>query len=163
MRPLRIAGIGILALGLLAAASSQASADGRCIEARGEIVDQPTADNCPPDFTCIAGVVRLNHGIHGTSFFLLDSVAPGPSTAPGYRSVNGRIVFTLDDGDTITASETAISNQNLNAGTGHAGGVEDITGGTGRYAGASGFMYVDQHPDDHHFIAQIHGQICRAT
>lgn len=92
---------------------------------------------------------------------MLDSLERGPSTAPGYRSVNGWIEFTPQPGETITASETAISDQNLAAGTGHAGGVEDVTSGTGHYAGASGFRYVE-HPENGHFVARVHGQLCPA-
>ncbi len=52
---------------------------------------------------------------------------------------------------------------NPQTGTGHAGGTQQFTGGTGRYAGATGFTYLAQHFEDDHFVTQIRGEVCRAA
>jgi hypothetical protein len=87
---------------------------------------------------------------------------PAPSTSPGYRAVSGTITFTFNDGSTLTALETSIGNVDTASGLGHAGGTEEFTGGTGRYEGATGFAYLNQHFEVDHFVTQIQGEVCRA-
>jgi len=109
----------------------------------------------------VAGTVRGKHGFNGTDVFVLGSRADPPPTSPGYRPVSGTITYTFKDGSTLTALETSIGNVDTTTGLGHAGGTQEFTGGTGRYQGATGFTYLNQHFDTDHFVTEIHGEVCR--
>jgi hypothetical protein len=111
---------------------------------------------------CFVGTVQGKHGFNGTTVFVLGSRGEAPPTAPDQRPVTGTITYTFRDGSTLTALETSIGNVNPETGTGHAGGTQQITGGTGRYEGATGFAYLAQHFEDDHFVTQIWGEVCHA-
>ena len=109
----------------------------------------------------MAGTVRGKHGFNGTDVFVLGSRADPPPTSPGYRPVSGTITYTFNDGSTLTALETSIGNVDTTTGLGHAGGTQEFTGGSGRYQGATGFTYLNQHFDTDHFVTEIQGEVCR--
>ena len=53
-------------------------------------------------------------------------------------------------------------NIDTTTGSGHAGGTQEFTGGTGRYEGATGYTYLNQHFETDHFVTHIQGEVCRA-
>jgi hypothetical protein len=54
-----------------------------CLQAHAEIVSALTATGCTSSIgLCTAGTIDGNRGLNGTTFFTVDSAAPGPSTAP---------------------------------------------------------------------------------
>jgi len=109
----------------------------------------------------VAGTGRGKHGFNGTDVFVLGSCADPPSTSPGYRPVGGTITYTFKDGSTLTALETSIGNVDTATGAGHAGGTHEFTGGSGRYEGATGYSYLNQHFEVDHFVTQIQCEVCR--
>ncbi len=154
----------LTALAALLAGSSQAAAHPRCQDVEATIYDKVVDVGCPPPTqVCVAGTVRGKHGFNGTTVFVLGSRGEAPPTAPDQRPVTGTITYTFGNGSTLTASETSIGNVNPETGTGHAGGTQEFTGGTGRYAGATGFAYLAQHFEGDHFVTEIQGEVCRAT
>jgi len=164
MRSHRITGIAAVtaAVGVLAG-TSQATAHPRCEDVRATIEDKVVAEGCPPGIpVCVVGIVRGKHGFTGTTVFVLGSRGEAPPTAPDQRPVSGTITYTFEDGSTLTALETSIGNVNPETGTGHAGGTQQFTDGTGRYEGATGFTYLAQHFEDDHFVTQIQGEVCHA-
>ena len=165
MRTPRIIAIAAIpALAGILAGTSQAAAHPRCQEIDATIYDKVVDVGCPPPTqVCVIGTVRGKHGFDGTTVFVLGSRGEAPPTAPDQRPVTGTITYTFGNGSTLTASETSIGNVNPETGTGHAGGTQQITGGTGRYAGATGFAYLSQHFEVDHFVTEIQGEVCRAT
>jgi hypothetical protein len=150
---------------VLVAGPSQAYAHPDCQRIDATIYDKVVSEGCPPPAqVCVAGTVRGKHGFKATTVFVLGSRADPPATSPGYRPVSGTITYTFKDGSTLTALETAIGNVDTTAGSsgvGHAGGTQEFTGGTGRYEGATGYTYLNQHWDVDHFVTDIEGEVCR--
>lgn len=161
MRSLRITALAAFA-GVVVAAGT-AHAHPRCQQIDATISDKIVTVGCPPPSqACVVGTVHGNHGFNGTTLFVLGSRADAPSTSPGFVAVSGTITFTFEDGSTLTALETAISNVDTDTGLGHAGGTQEFTGGAGRYEGATGFTYLSQHFEVDHFVTQIRGEVCAA-
>ncbi|WP_432879302.1 hypothetical protein ACQPYH_32735 [Kribbella sp. CA-245084] len=161
MRTLRIAAVALASVGVVAG-SSVANAHPRCDQLDATISDKVVDVGCPPPTqVCVAGTFRGRHGFDGTSVFILGSRGEAPPTAPGYRPVSGTITYTFGDGSTLTALETSIGNVNTTTGTGHAGGTQEFTGGTGRYENATGYSYLNQHWETDHFVTTIQGEVCR--
>lgn len=145
------------------AGTSLANASPRCQQIDATIYDKVVTEGCPPPAqACVIGTVRGKHGFDAKTVFVLGSRADPPSTSPGYRAVSGTITYTFKDGATLTALETAIGNIDTTTGLGHAGGTQEFTGGTGRYEGATGFTYLNQHFETDHFVTRIQGEACRA-
>ena len=150
----------IAAIAVLTGAS-QAAAHPPCERIDATISDKVVDEGCPPPTqVCVIGTVRGKQGFNGTTVFVLGSRGEAPPTAPDQRPVTGTITYTFSDGSTLTARETSIGNVNPSTGTGHAGGTQEVTSGTGRYAGASGFAYLAQHFEDDHFVTEIQGEVC---
>ncbi|MEU4196958.1 hypothetical protein AB0E69_34010 [Kribbella sp. NPDC026611] len=163
MRSLRVAAVALASAGVVAG-SSVANAHPRCEQVDATIYDKVVDVGCPsPTQVCVAGTFRGRHSFDGTSVFILGSRGEAPPTAPGYRPVSGTITYTFADGSTLTALETSIGNVNTTTGTGHAGGTQEFTGGTGRYENATGFTYLNQHWQTDHFVTTIHGEACRSN
>ncbi len=161
MKSLRIAAIALGCAGAVAG-SSLANASPRCEQIDATISDKVVSEGCPPpNQVCVIGTFRGKHGFNGTDVFVLGSRGEPPPTAPGYRPVSGTITYTFKDGSTLTALETSIGNIDTATGLGHAGGTQEFTGGTGRYGGATGFTYLNQHWEVDHFVTQIQGEVCR--
>lgn len=154
---------GVLVLTAVLAGTSGAAADPRCRTVDATIRDQVVDQGCPsPIPVCVSGTVRGKGHFDGTTVFALGSRGEAPPTAPDQRPVSGTITYTFGDGSTLTALETSIGNVDPEAGAGHAGGTQEVTGGTGRYAGATGFAYLAQHYETDHFVTRIHGEVCHA-
>ena len=77
---------------------------------------------------------------------------PELATVRGKHGFNGTDVFLLG-----SRSEPV----NTTTGSGHAGGTQEFTGGTGRYEGATGYTYLNQHFETDHFVTRIQGEVCR--
>ncbi len=151
------------AAALILVGASHVSAHPRCQAFDATIADRVVDQGCPPPTqVCVVGTVRGKHGVRGTTVFVLGSRGEAPSTAPDQRPVTGTISYRLDDGSSLAARETSIGNVDPSTGTGHAGGTQEFTGGTGRYAGASGFAYLAQHYEVDHFVTHVSGEVCRA-
>jgi hypothetical protein len=164
MRSPRITAIaaGTAAVGILAG-TSQAAAHPRCEDVRATIEDRVVAEGCPPGIpVCVVGTVRGRPRFSGTTVFVLGSRGEAPPTAPDQRPVSGTITYTFEDGSTLMALETSIGNVDPATGTGHAGGTQQFTGGTGRFEDATGFAYLAQHFEDDHFVTTIQGELCHA-
>ncbi|TCO35597.1 hypothetical protein EV652_101481 [Kribbella steppae] len=162
MRSLRIAAFAIATAGAVAG-TSLANASPRCDQIDATIYDKVVTEGCPPPSqACVVGTVRGKHGFNGTTVFVLGSRADAPATSPGYRAVSGTFTVTFKDGSTLTALETSIGNVDTATGLGHAGGTQEFTGGTGRYEGATGFTYLNQHFEVDQFVTTIQGEVCRS-
>jgi hypothetical protein len=57
----------------------------QCSNVRAQIIDRSFPEGCTSLLkVCLAGTVKGNHGLTGTTYFVLDGVAPAPSAAAGF-------------------------------------------------------------------------------
>ena len=164
MRFLQTTAMATACVGIaLAAGPSQVQAHPRCQKINATIYDRVVAEGCPPPTqVCVVGTVKGEDDFTGTTVFVLGSRSDPPPTSPGYRAVSGTITYTFKDGSTLTALETSIGNVDTATGSGHAGGTQEFTAGTGRYAGATGYTYLGQRWEVDHFVTRILGEVCAA-
>lgn len=155
-----------LALTLLLAAQAAAADDSnlnshqpRCRPLRGVIVDSQVTDGCTsPSGFCAAGTVDANQGFNGTTYFVMDGAVRGPATAPGTLATSGLLTYTLRHGS-LVVRESGLSG--LRVGTdGYFAAFQQIQSGTGRYEGATGYLYVLGQALPDHFEAEIQGELC---
>jgi hypothetical protein len=153
------------ALAVAALASSLTFADDRdddaggCKKIHATIADSPTTDGCTSPFHfCAAGVVDGDHGLNGTTFFSLDGFVAKANTVP-YGTTSGILVYTTDQG-TLTVRETGIGNMGADALGGHGASLEDIQSGTGRFAGATGTLFLASTAANGTYTAHVTGEIC---
>ncbi len=149
------------ALGLAAvvgAGSAQASA--RCDTVQARIVDAQSTVGCTSAFGfCAAGTARGD--IEGTTFYTMDGAVAAPATAPGYAAVSGILVYTTEHG-TLSVRETGIGNAPANASRGHIASVEDVLGGTGRFSGVTGTLFITGAGVNGQFVSDVTGRLCRS-
>jgi len=127
-----------------------------------EIIDASAPQGCTSPFNfCAAGTVEGNRGLNGTTYFVLDGVAPGPTTAQGYSATSGVLVYTTDEG-TLTVRETGIAKFTGHPSNGYGAALEEVISGTGRFAGATGTLHVRQRDINSRFYSKISGELCLA-
>ncbi|HWL87633.1 MAG TPA: hypothetical protein VNO21_17635 [Polyangiaceae bacterium] len=151
----------VSSVAVAAVAAGPAEREGGCKKIRAQIVDAISQQCHPPDDVCVTGNVTGSHGLDGTTYFIGDASAPGPSTAPGYISISGTLTYTTDRG-TLTVRETGITDLHVSAGTGHGAAAQDILSGTGRFAGVTGRLELTQIPVNGHFVSDVVGELCFA-
>jgi hypothetical protein len=151
-----------LLLAAQTAAADTAQTDGhgpRCRALRGVIVDSQVTQGCTsPNGFCAAGTVDANHGFNGTTYFVMDGAVRGPATAPGSLATTGLLTYTLRHG-TLVVRESGLSG--LSVGTeNYFTAFQQVLSGTGRYEGATGFLYVLGQALPDHFDVEIQGELC---
>jgi hypothetical protein len=152
----------ILAVLLLGATASSPLLAGECKPVQAEITDASSPQGCTSPFNfCAAGTVEGNLGLNGTTYFILDGVATGPATAPGYSANSGILVYTTHEG-TLTVRETGIAKFSGHPSNGYGSGIEEVISGTGRFAGATGVFHIRQKDVNSRFHTEVTGQLCLA-
>ena len=133
-----------------------------CKEVHALIVDSSAPQGCTSPFNfCAAGTVEGNRGLNGTTYFVLDGVASGPSSAPGWNSTSGLLVYTTPEG-TLTVRETGLGKLAGKPSNGYLTSIQEIVGGTGRFSGATGLLYNNATDVNSTFYSHITGQLCLA-
>jgi hypothetical protein len=152
----------IVSLMSVASVATDAVADDNpgldCHNIHAVIVDTHVTDGCTTGF-CAGGTVRGNFGFDGTTFFTLDGFVLGPAIAGGFNMSTGLITYTLRDG-TITAREVGTGDMGAAALRGVGSSLDQITGGTGRFAGATGTLYLAQSASGGFFTSLVSGELC---
>lgn len=128
--------VSLTAVTTFSAPAADSAAAAKCKVVRGHVTSQTVTENCPsPINLCAAG--EFYGAIRGELFLVATSLMPTQDTA-----VTGVYLFTSDDviktreGDIYTKDAGAL---NLTpGGTGDDVSIVTITGGTGKYAGATG-------------------------
>jgi len=152
-----------LCAGLLAIAGSARSDE--CKSVHAQIVSAPTQVNCAsPVSLCTAGTIDGNQGLSGTTYFTADSTAVGPVTAPNPSATiaySGILQITTTKG-TLTARDTGIFDTSIGHSTsGLFSSFDDILGGTGKYAGAGGNLFIGGRSINGQFVTTvITGELC---
>lgn len=135
-----------------------------CKQIHAEITSSSTTAGCTsPIGLCTAGAIDGNFGLDGTTYLTTDSFAPGPTTAPKAPNVfsySGVLQIAARHG-TLTTRDTGIFDP-LPTGTGVFSSFDIVTGGTGRYAGASGILFIAGRtlPSTGQFVSTVTGTLC---
>ena len=133
-----------------------------CKNINALIIDSSAPGGCTSPFGfCAAGTVQGNHRINGTTYFVLDGVSSPPATAPGWGVTTGLLVYTTKDG-TLTVRETGVGKLTGHPSNGYLTSIEEVVSGTGRFAGATGFLYKNATDVNSVFYSNISGQLCFA-
>lgn len=130
---------------LFSAATAMAAPHCQTINAVDDSVLIPPGPDCPSPigFCATSDRVQGNHGFRGTFFFQALAFEPIASDPAGRLVVSGISTFTTPDG-TLTISDVSVFDPAppQGTGTGTFSGVGRITGGTGRFAGATGDVFT---------------------
>ena len=127
------------------AATATTARQCQTINAVDDSVLIPPGPDCPSPigFCAASDRVRGNHGFRATFFFQALAFDPIVSDPLGRLVVSGISTFTTRDG-TITISDVSAFDPAppQGSGTGTFTGIGRITGGTGRFAGATGDVFT---------------------
>lgn len=151
----------LLATGLAACAFAvPAHADCKAIHA--DLIEIPSTVGCNPGrSSCFLGEVAGNHGLRGTTHFYGDSGAAGPATGlAGFISYSGPFEYRTAGGD-LVMRETGVTN--TGSGQPQSGAVtayQQVTGGTGIFEGATGFLFVSGRRVGDVIETTVAGEIC---
>jgi hypothetical protein len=96
------------------------------------------------DPLCTAG--KVWGGLKGDLDVVADLVAPAHPSVPSVFRFTGQSVITADDGSLLVGTDVGAIDT-APTGDGHVGTLLTWTGGTGRYAGASGHIVIDGRVD----------------
>lgn len=143
-------------------ASAQERHNPRCHRIKADLSETRANEGCTPPAThCFLGELQGRRELHATTEFHGDSGAAGPSTSPDFTSYSGVFVYRTDRG-TITARETGLTNQTSgNPDSGAITAYQLITSGTGEFADATGYFFVNGFsPDSDHVVTQVSGEVC---
>src|SRR5688572_29940598 len=135
-----------------------------CKAIHADLIETRVTAGCNPGVSvCFIGEVSGNHGLRGSTHFRGDSGAAGPSTAsPGFISYSGPFQYRTATG-TLDMRETGVTN--TSTGLPQSGAVtayQQVVGGSGEYAGATGFLYVSGRNVNNTIETVIHGELCLA-
>ena len=142
----------------LLTAAPAALADAQCKPVIAVERDALVTQGCPsPIGFCAGGTVCGNHGLRGTSFYSAASFDPILSDPLGRLVVPGILTYTTDDG-VLTINDVSV----FDVAHGTFAGSGRITGGTGRFAGATGDILTTGRmgSDGLSFTTDVTGQIC---
>jgi len=153
----RFAPLSLSLLTIVAAASPALAGD--CKKIHATIIDTQVTEGCTsPNRFCAAGTVEGNHGLNGTTYFVMDGAVRGPATAPGSVATSGILIYTTDRG-TLTVRESGLSGLS-ESGEGYFTAFQQVLSGTGRYEGATGHMWVLGEVREDHFESEVNGVLC---
>lgn len=158
--------LSLVATVLQAAASDAADPAGhgpRCTLSEVVVVDQRRVEGCTAQY-CTTGTIRGSHGLRGTIDADFDSFAAGPATTPEpARTISFSSVSTITTAHgTLKARETGISAVGaLDPARRFFAGYGEFIGGTGRYAGATGWlMFAGRNADGVNVTDTMLVQVC---
>lgn len=136
-----------------------------CKQVSAQIISSLTKTGCTsPVGLCTAGTIDGNRGLDGSTFFTVDSTAPGPSTAANAAatiSYSGVLKVTTEQG-TVTFRDSGL----LDGSTGTAPGgffssFDIVIDGTGKFQGATGDLFIGGKTIAGHFVTTvITGELC---
>jgi len=127
------------------------------------IVDSSEPNGCTSPYGfCAAGTAQGNHRMNGTTYFVLDGASSPPATAPGWGVTTGLLTYTTPDG-TLTVRETGVGKLSGHPSNGYLTSIEEVVSGTGRFAGATGFLYNNATDVNSVFYSNISGKLCLST
>lgn len=145
----------VLSVGALLLAPAAGASE--CKEVHGVLVEHPSTEGClNPARSCFLGEVDANHGLQGSTHFQGQESRAAPPGSPGWFSYNGTFHYSLQGG-TLVVRETGITGA-----TGFVTAHQQIVEGTGKFAGATGYLFVSGRwvDDDTRISTKLSGEIC---
>ena len=134
----------------------------KCKRIRAQIVSSLTTTGCTsPIGHCTEGEIEGNRGLNGTTSFIGESAAAGPSTAPeGTISYSGVREITTDKGTLTTLNAGVFNTSTGPAPGGFFASFAVVTGGTGKFQGATGDLFETGKLIAGQFVAAVRGELC---
>ncbi|NTX01684.1 MULTISPECIES: hypothetical protein [Myxococcus] len=127
-----------------------------CHKVHADLIEHPATEGCLNGATrCFLGEVDGNHGLRGVTHFKAQEARLALTTAPGWLSYAGFFHYTLEKG-TLVARETGVTN------AGYVTAHHEILEGTGKFAGATGYLFVSGLLLDNgnRIVTRVTGEIC---
>jgi hypothetical protein len=134
----------------------------KCRSIRGDLVELRSTTECRPGHAvCFLGEVDANHGLRGTTYFRGEQGAVFPPSAPTFRSYVGSFDYMTASG-TLTMREFGLTDppDPNNPESGVVNAYQRIVSGTGRFEGATGYLFVSGFNRDQRIVTTIHGRVC---
>ena len=144
----------LLALGGISTAHAA-----QCKHVRFDVLELPATQGCTLGASCWIGQFDGN-GWSGTTEFALDGSGAGPAASADFISYTGPFVYATAKG-TLTVRETGV--YNVGEGQPQSGGVagyQQVLGGTGEFAGATGQLFTGGRAVNGVFRTHVTGKIC---
>jgi hypothetical protein len=137
----------------------------KCKALHAEIIAVQFAEGCrSPVGLCTAGTIEGNLGLNGMTQFVGDSISADLATAPDAPATvafSGLVRITTAKDGTLTLRDTGVFNTATDTPTGgFFASFDRIEGGTGRYAGATGSIFISGKTVKGKLVAQITGELC---
>jgi hypothetical protein len=163
----------IVVVGLLGTAAGarqsamHASTDGdngslKCKSIHGELVELRSTTECRPGHSvCFLGEIDANHGLRGTTYFRGEQGALFPPSAPTFRSYVGSFDYITARG-TLSMREFGLTDppDPTNPESGVVNAYQRVVSGTGRFEGATGYLFVSGFNRNQRIETFVRGQIC---
>lgn len=152
-------------VGLLVApaGAQEAPAAQTCKAVHADLAEAQSTNCQPGHTTCFRGQVDGNHGLRGTTYFHGEQGALFPSGAPTFRSYVGTFEYTTATG-TLTMREMGLTEPPDGTRPAPESGVvnafQRIVGGTGEFAGATGYLFVSGFNSNRQVTTTVHGVVC---
>lgn len=138
----------------------------RCETVGGELEEDPAdAASCPAEHpSCYRGGINGDN-LRATTLFWGEGAAVVPPASPNWLSYSGVNTYTTRRGSFATRETGLISTVAIPGarpdGATASMSMEVLTGGTGEYANATGYIFVNGFSDEnHHVSSHITGRIC---
>ena len=166
MRQVNICMAMTVVAGLFAApaVAQEAPAAQSCKAVHADLVEVPSTVGCKPEHSsCFLGEVDGNHGLRGTTYFRGEQGALFPPSAPTFRSYVGNFEYITANG-TLTMREMGLTEppSASNPESGVVNAFQRIVGGTGEFAGATGYLFVAGFNRNQRIETAVTGVICKA-
>jgi len=142
--------------GVLQAVSADAK-EGKCKSVNGHFSSHVVECTSPDGLLCTEGT--LIGGIQGSYEATITSFIPSDPTIPWVQFYVGESIIQKKDGDSLFATDTGT----FDTMNGYLAALLTITGGTGGFEGASGYLYVFGKSDLATGVVEgdYKGEICR--
>jgi len=137
-----------------------------CEVVSGDLEEAPgTTAQCPADHpSCFVGAIDGEH-LRATTLFFAEGAADVPPSSPNWLSYSGVNTYTTRRGSFTTRETGLVSLDAIPAaqpdGATASMSMEVLTSGTGEYASATGYIFVNGFSDQNqHVSSHITGRIC---
>lgn len=136
----------------------------KCKRIYAQVVSSLTTTGCTsPIGHCTEGEIEGNHGLNGTTSFIGESAAAGPNTAPDPEdtiSYSGVREITTAKGTLTTLNTGVFDTSTGPAPGGFFSSFDVVTGGTGKFQGATGDLFETGKLIAGQFVTAVTGELC---
>jgi hypothetical protein len=140
--------------------------ESKCDIVDGDLQEDPGGSACPPDHpNCFMGAIE-GKKLRATTLFFGEGSVAAPPTSPNWFCYSGVTTYTTPAGTLATRETGLVTNIPIAQSTPPSSraslSMEVITGGTGEFAGATGYLFVNGFVDpNRHVTSHVFGKVCR--